>query len=69
MYMAILLPSYIGKSDFSALFSRGTVAYRQNAALDANTDGLITKAEASSMVLAKKRKGLQPPNVLSGEWS
>lgn len=68
MYMAILLPAYIGRSDFSALFSRGTVAYRQNSALDADTDGLITKAEASSMVLAKKRKGLQPPYVKEGTW-
>lgn len=68
MYMAILLPSYIGRSDFSALFSRGTVAYRQNSALDANTDGLITKAEATAKVLAMKNKGLQPPYVKEGAW-
>jgi hypothetical protein len=68
MYMAILLPSAIGKSEFSALFTSGTVAYRQNAALDANTDGQITKAEAAARVLAKKQRGLQPPYVLAGGW-
>lgn len=68
MYMAILLPSYIGKSPFSALFSRGTVAYRQNAALDADSDGMVTKAEAAARVLAKKHKGLQAPYVLEGDW-
>lgn len=69
MYMAILLPSFVGKSDFSALFTRGTTAYRQNSGLDVNTDGLITKAEATSKVLATKQLGLQPPHVLAGEWT
>lgn len=64
MYMAILLPVYIGRDESSVLFSRGTVAYRQNAALDYDSDGRITKAEAAARVLAKRIKGLQPPNVL-----
>jgi hypothetical protein len=59
MYMAILLPSAIGKADDAVLFSGG-VAYRQNAGLDANRDGLITKAEASMLVQAKLLRGLQP---------
>jgi hypothetical protein len=59
MYMAILLPKYVGKPDDSVLFTEGNVSYRQNAGLDANNDGKITKAEAASKVLAKRVKGLQ----------
>lgn len=65
MYMAILLPKYIGQPDDSRLFTGGSVAYRQNAGLDADSDGVITKAEAASIVANKKRKGLLPPRVLN----
>jgi hypothetical protein len=68
MYMAILLPKYVGQPDDSALFNEGTVAYRQNSGLDVNSDGIITKAEAASLVASKKRKGLLPPRVLTGQW-
>lgn len=64
MYMAILLPKYVGQSDVSVLFTEGTVSYRQNSGLDANSDGKITKAEAAAKVLAKRSKGLQDPYVL-----
>jgi hypothetical protein len=56
MYMAILLPKYIGKMDSAVLFSRG-IAYRQNAGLDKNSDGEITKGEATAKVRAKLDKG------------
>jgi hypothetical protein len=56
MYMAILLPKYIGKTDSGVLFSRG-VAYRQNAGLDKNSDGEITKGEATAKVREKLNKG------------
>jgi hypothetical protein len=56
MYMAILLPKYIGKADSSVLFARGA-AYRQNAGLDKNSDGQITKGEACGKVRAKLDKG------------
>jgi hypothetical protein len=56
MYMAILLPKYIGKMDSAVLFSRGA-AYRQNAGLDKNKDGEITKGEATAKVLEKLNKG------------
>ena len=62
MYMAILLPSAIGKPDDHKLFTGGN-AYRQNAALDANNDGAITKAEATGRVAATLWRGLQPPHV------
>lgn len=58
MYMAILLPKYVGASQDSILFNSGTVAYRQNSGLDLNTDGKVTKAEAASKVAAKLAKGL-----------
>lgn len=58
MYMAILMPRYIGQPDTAVLFNKGTVAYRQNSALDANTDGKITKAEATAKVAARLTRGL-----------
>lgn len=63
MYMAILLPKYVGKPDDSVLFSGG-IAYRQNSGLDADKDGKVTKAEAAARVAAKKSKGLLPGYVL-----
>ncbi len=57
MYMAILLPKFVGQPDTSVLFSDG-IAYRQNAGLDANRDGRVTKAEAASKVAAKLSKGM-----------
>lgn len=59
MYMAILLPKYIGKSDDAVLFSGG-ISYRQNSGLDTNKDGIVTKLEASAKVQAKLARGLMP---------
>lgn len=49
-YMAVFYPAAIGKSNNSALFSRGTTAYSQNSGLDINKDGVVTKGEAASIV-------------------
>ncbi len=62
MYMAILLPSAVGKHDDYPLFTTG-VAYRQNASLDVNTDGVITKAEATTKVKAAFDKGMRAENT------
>lgn len=62
MYMAILLPKAVGFDESAPLFTGGT-AYRQNAGLDADNDGIITKAEATGRVTATLWKGMQPPNV------
>lgn len=62
LYMAILLPKAVGMPDDYKLFAGGT-AYRQNAGLDANSDGVITKAEASGRVQATLWQGMQEPNV------
>lgn len=48
MYMAILMPKYVTSPMNTVLFNEGTAAYRQNSGLDQNTDGRITKAEATS---------------------
>lgn len=56
MYMAVLAPIGIGKHLDSPLYSHGA-AYRMNAALDVNADGVITKREASRFVAAKLEKG------------
>lgn len=57
MYMAILLPKYVGKPEESVLFSSG-IAYRQNSGLDANDDGKVTKAEATARVSATYQLGM-----------
>lgn len=60
VYMAILWPAGIGKLDTWVLWdqSKKPTTYRQNAGLDINKDGLITKAEATSKVEAKLDRGL-----------
>lgn len=67
MYMAILLPTYIGRPDDAVLFSGG-VAYRENAGLDANSDGHITKAEAAARVQAMFNEGMQAANSAAYVW-
>jgi hypothetical protein len=62
MYMAILLPKYIGTPEDAVLFSEG-VAFRQNSGLDTNHDGKVTKIEAAGKVYAKLERGLTPAFV------
>jgi hypothetical protein len=61
-YMAILWPSAIGKPDDYALFTSG-ITYRQNAGLDENKDGKVTKAETAAKLYAMRAEGLRPENV------
>lgn len=68
MYMAILLPKYIGTLDSTVLFSGTGASYRQNAGLDANTDGKITKGEATARVAAMLKRGLETANVAAYAW-
>lgn len=62
VYMAILWPAAVGKPDGFALFTGG-IAYRQNAGLDVNKDGRVTKAEAAAKVAALLPEGLKPGNA------
>lgn len=61
VYMAILWPVAVGKSESHVLWTRDArpTTYRQNAGLDVNRDGKITKAEAASKVEEKLVKGRQ----------
>lgn len=62
VYMAILWPAGIGKPDEWTLWDQASrpTTYRQNAGLDMNKDGRITKAEAAAKVLAKLERGRLP---------
>jgi hypothetical protein len=50
IYMAVLWPKAIGKDAGYPLFRQGTIAYKQNAGLDTNKDGTVTKFEAAAKV-------------------
>lgn len=65
IYMAILWPAGVGKPDSYVLWSKGgaPTTFRQNAGLDGNKDGTITRAECLSKILGKLAKGLQPENI------
>jgi len=52
LYMAVLWPAAIGKPDGYPIFQQGTRAYEQNAGLDTNGDGAVTKFEAAAKVKA-----------------
>lgn len=60
VYMAILYPVAIGRAPGTALFAKGSVAYKQNKGLDANSDGKVTVHEAAAKVRAKFQKGVRP---------
>lgn len=62
VYMTILWPAAVGKPDDYALFTGG-IAYRQNAGLDTDKDGRVTKIEAARKVLGLLEEGLRPGNV------
>ena len=68
VYMAILWPAGIGKPDDYVLFyqkdSKHPKRYIQNARLDFNKDGLITRAEAAARVQKMLDEGLREENVL-----
>jgi hypothetical protein len=60
VYMAILWPKGVGKPDHYVLFDRNKAptTFRQNAGLDVNRDGLVTRAECLVKVNEKLAKGL-----------
>jgi hypothetical protein len=61
VYMAILWPKGIGQPDHYVLFNRAKAptTFRQNAGLDLNKDGLVTRAECLVKINEKLAKGLQ----------
>lgn len=66
-YMAILWPAAVTKPSSYVLFDKNDPKhpkrYVQNAGLDYNKDGLITKAEAAGRVQQKYEQGLLPANA------
>jgi hypothetical protein len=62
VYMSILFPVAVGKPDSYVLFAAPSTAYRQNAGLDVNHDGQVTKGEAASKVQARLDEGLSVVN-------
>ena len=65
LYMAILWPKAVGKPEHYVLWNRSRMptTYRQNAGLDVNRDGAITKAECTAKLYAVKSQGLKPENM------
>lgn len=66
IYMAILWPAGIGKSDDWNLFTKGgprPVLYLQNKGLDFDHDGDVSRGEALKAIRAKLTKGLLPGNA------
>lgn len=67
LYMAILWPAGIGRPDSWVLFDRNDpdhpVRYVQNAGLDLDHNGQITRGEACARVKAKLAEGLLPANA------
>ena len=67
LYMAILWPAAIERPDDWVLFDRTDPAhparYVQNAGLDLDRDGRITRGEACARVRARLDEGLQPHNA------
>ncbi len=61
IYMAILWPKAVGHPDHYVLFDKKKMptTFRQNAGLDVNKDGLVTRAECLVKVNQKLAKGLQ----------
>jgi hypothetical protein len=67
VYGAILWPGMIGRADAYVVFDKADAQrpklYIQNAGLDFNKDGRITRAEVCAKIVAKKARGLLPGNV------
>lgn len=53
LYMAVLYPMAMNKSSNYGLFTKPGIAYRQNAGLDLNHDGVVSVAEAVAKVQAR----------------
>lgn len=62
VYMAILWPKGVGKDDSYVLFDRAKTptTFRQNAGLDVNKDGKVTRAECLVKINQKLGKGRRP---------
>lgn len=69
IYMAILWPAGVGKADSYVLWDKGQrpTTYRQNAGLDVNKNGQITRGEALAKVSGLLAEGRKPGNLYPGK--
>lgn len=65
LYMAILWPRGIGQPDSYVLWDKASrpTTYRQNAGIDIDRDGRITRGEALTKIRGLLAEGLRPENV------
>ena len=65
IYMAILWPAGVGKDDRFVLFDRTKTptTFRQNAGLDLNKDGAVTRGECLVKIKEKLTKGLSSEHI------
>lgn len=65
LYMAILWPAGVGKPMEYVLWDRESrpTTFRQNAGLDGNHDGAITKAECAAKLYGMKAEGQRQENM------
>ncbi len=65
IYAAILWPKGVGKPDDFVYWAKASMAttYRQNAGIDADKNGVITKAEATAKVTKLYEEGFEVDNV------
>lgn len=68
IYLAILWPGGVGKSDDYVLWNKATAptTYRQNAGLDVNKNGTITRAETLVKIRGMWDEGHLPGNYWAG---
>ena len=68
IYMAILWPAGVGQPDSFVLWEKGKrpTTYRQNAGLDVNKDGSITRGEAVLKGFARQGPGFWAGNYWKG---
>lgn len=68
VYMAILWPAAVGKPDTYVLWDKESkpTTYRQNAGLDLNKNGTITRAECLVKIRELQAEGFRPGNVWTG---
>lgn len=60
LYASILWPRGIGQPGNYVYWSKPNIAYNQNAGLDLNNDGKVTKEEASHMIKNRYVRGMDP---------
>lgn len=63
VYLAVLYPKAMAMADNETVWVKGKdgLLYSQNAGLDKNKDGIITRQEIISLVEAKYKKGFEAP--------